>query len=84
MKTPELIDHVATTGLDVRTAKKAVDAVFAGIVEAAEKGEEVSLPSFGKFKVRDNAARQGRQSGRRARPSRLRRPASSASARPSR
>ena len=47
-------------GFGLRTAKKAVDAVFAGIVEAAKKGEEVSLPSFGKFKVKDSAARQGR------------------------
>jgi DNA-binding protein HU-beta len=36
---------------------------FAGIVEAAKKGEEVSLPSFGKFKVKDSAARQGRNPG---------------------
>jgi DNA-binding protein HU-beta len=64
LKTSELIDHVATAaGLDVRTAKKAVDAVFAGIVAAAKKGEEVSLPSFGKFKVKDSAARQGRNPG---------------------
>jgi DNA-binding protein HU-beta len=64
LKTSELIDHVATAAcLDVPTAKKAVDAVFAGIVEAAKKGEEVSLPSFGKFKVKDSAARQGRNPG---------------------
>jgi DNA-binding protein HU-beta len=64
LKTSELIDHVATVaGVDASTAKKAVDAVFAGIVEAAKKGEEVSLPSFGKFKVKDSAARQGRNPG---------------------
>jgi DNA-binding protein HU-beta len=84
LKTSELIDHVATAaGVDVSTAKKAVDAVFAGIVEAAKKGEEVSLPSFGKFKVKEprhvRAAIQGQ-----ARSLRLRRPASSASARQSR
>jgi DNA-binding protein HU-beta len=61
VKTSELIDHVATTaGVDARTAKKVVEAVFAAIVVAAKKGEEVSLPSFGKFKVKDGAARQGR------------------------
>jgi DNA-binding protein HU-beta len=61
LKTSELIDHVAiAASLDPNTAKKAVEAVFAGIVEAAKKGEEVSLPSFGKFKVKDSAARQGR------------------------
>jgi DNA-binding protein HU-beta len=37
-----------------------VDAVFAGIVDAAKKGEEVNLPGFGKFKVKDSPARQGR------------------------
>jgi DNA-binding protein HU-beta len=61
VKTSELIDHVATAaGADAHTAKKTIDAVFAGIVEAAKNGEEVSLPSFGKFKVKDSAARQGR------------------------
>jgi DNA-binding protein HU-beta len=64
LKTSELIEHVATTaGVDASTAKKAVEAVFSGIVEAAKKGEEVSLPSFGKFKVKDSAARQGRNPG---------------------
>ncbi len=64
MKTSELIDYVATTaGVDPKTAKKVVEAVFACIVEAAKKGEEISLPSFGKFKVKDSAARQGRNPG---------------------
>ena len=57
---PSMEDVATAAGVDVRTAKKAVDAVFAGIVEAAKKGEEVNLPSFGKFKVKDSAARQGR------------------------
>ena len=30
------------------------------VVDAAKKGEEVNLPSFGKFKVKDSPARQGR------------------------
>ncbi|MGD0109053.1 MAG: HU family DNA-binding protein [Rhodopila sp.] len=61
MKTSELIDQVAiAAGVDANTAKKAVEAVFAGIVEAAKKGEEISLPSFGKFKIKESAARQGR------------------------
>jgi DNA-binding protein HU-beta len=64
LKASELIDHVASTaGVDAGTARKAVEAVFAGIVEAARKGEEVSVPSFGKFKVKDSAARQGRNPG---------------------
>jgi len=61
LKTSELIDHVATAvGVDAGTARKAVEAVCAIIVEAAKKGEEVNLPSFGKFKVKESAARQGR------------------------
>ena len=61
MKVADLIDHVASeAGVEKSAAKMAVDAVFAGIVEAAKKGEEVSLPGFGKFKVKDSPARQGR------------------------
>jgi DNA-binding protein HU-beta len=37
-----------------------VDAVFAAITDAAKKGEEVSLPGFGKFKVQAKPARTGR------------------------
>ena len=41
-------------------AKALVDAVFAAITEAAKRGEEVSLPGFGKFKVQAKPARTGR------------------------
>ena len=41
-------------------AKALVDAVFAAITDAAKKGEEVSLPGFGKFKVQSKPARTGR------------------------
>ena len=61
MKIVDLIDHVGReAGMEKSAAKKAVDAVFAGIVDAAKKGEEVNLPGFGKFKVKDSPARQGR------------------------
>ena len=61
MKASELIDHVAEAfGIEKGQAKKAVEAVFAGITEAAKAGNELSLPSFGKFKVKDSPARQGR------------------------
>ncbi len=61
MKTADLIDHVAAkAGLEKPAAKTAVDAVLAAIAEAAKKGEEVNLPGFGKFKVKDAPARQGR------------------------
>jgi DNA-binding protein HU-beta len=61
MKTADLIDHVASQGgMETSVAKKAVNAVFAGIVDAAKKGEEINLPGFGRFKVKDSPARQGR------------------------
>jgi DNA-binding protein HU-beta len=61
VKTADLIDHVAhVAGVDKNAAKKAVDAVTGAIVEAAKKGEEVNFPGFGKFKVKDSPARQGR------------------------
>ena len=61
VKTTDLIDHVASeAGVEKSAAKKAVEAVLAGIVNAAKKGEEVNLPGFGKFKVKDSPARQGR------------------------
>jgi DNA-binding protein HU-beta len=61
VKTADLIDHVANeTGVEKSAAKKAVEAVLAGIVDAARKGEEINLPGFGKFKVKDSPARQGR------------------------
>jgi DNA-binding protein HU-beta len=61
MKTADLIDHVAReVGMEKSAAKKALDAVFGGIVDSAKKGEEVNLPGFGKFKVKDSPTRQGR------------------------
>jgi len=64
VKTAELIDYVANqAGVEKNAAKKAVEAVLGGIVEAAKKGEEVTLPGFGKFKVKDSPARQGRNPG---------------------
>ncbi len=61
MKTTDLVDHVATAaGLDRLVARTAVEAALAGIVAAARKGDEVSLAGFGKFKVKDSPARQGR------------------------
>lgn len=61
MKITELTSKVAEQiGLPHNQARSAVDAVFAAIAEAAEKGEEVAIPQFGKFSVKDRAARQGR------------------------
>ncbi|MGI4801709.1 MAG: HU family DNA-binding protein [Janthinobacterium lividum] len=68
MKAAELIGHVAeAAGIEKGQAKKAVEAVFAGITEAAKAGNEVSPPRFGKFKVKDSPARQDRNPGKRSR-----------------
>lgn len=50
----------ADNGLGKAEARKLVDGVFAAIADAASKGEEVSLNGFGKFKVKDSPAREGR------------------------
>ncbi len=47
-------------GLTKADARKYVDAVFAQITGAAAKGDEVSLNGFGKFRVKDSPAREGR------------------------
>ncbi len=61
MNTAELADTIATDhGLNKSQAKQVVEATFAAIVAAASKGEEVSLPGFGKFKVASRDARTGR------------------------
>lgn len=41
-------------------ARELVDGVFAAIADAAGNGEEISLSGFGKFKVKDQPAREGR------------------------
>ena len=61
MNTAELAEAVAASeGVSKADARKLVDAVFAAIADAAAKGEEVSLNAFGKFKVKDSPAREGR------------------------
>ena len=61
MNSNELADQIASTAdLTKADAKKIVEAVFAAITDAAAKGEEVSISGFGKFKVKDSPAREGR------------------------
>ena len=61
MNISDLAKGVATaTGTNEADAKKAITAVFDGIADAATKGEEVSIPGFGKFAVKDRPERQGR------------------------
>jgi DNA-binding protein HU-beta len=47
-------------GMTKADARKAVDALFAAIADAAATGEEIALNGFGKFKVKQSAAREGR------------------------
>lgn len=61
MNTADLTEAVAASeGLTKADARKIVDAAFAAIADAAAKGEEISLNGFGKFKVKDTPAREGR------------------------
>ncbi|RYF08471.1 MAG: HU family DNA-binding protein [Oxalobacteraceae bacterium] len=48
------------TGSTDADAKKTITAMFDQIANAAAKGEEVSIPGFGKFAVKDRPERQGR------------------------
>ena len=61
MNVTELADHVASAhGMDKKQAKAVIEAVFTAMVDSAKKGEEVSVPGFGKFKVASRDARTGR------------------------
>ena len=61
MNNSDLADGIAAAnGITKADARKIVDGVFAAIADAAAKGEEVSLNGFGKFKVKDMPAREGR------------------------
>lgn len=57
----EIADKIAAQqNLTKTQAKAIVDAVFAEIAAAATSGTETSIPGFGKFKVKDTPAREGR------------------------
>ena len=61
MNNADLADRIAAEqNLTKADAKKIVDLVFTAIAEAGAKGEEISLNGFGKFKVKESAAREGR------------------------
>ena len=61
MNNAELADRLATQHeMSKAEARRLLDAVLATIVEAATSGEEVALSGFGRFKVTERAARQGR------------------------
>ena len=57
----EIADKIATdNNLTKAQAKTIVDSVFKQIADAAASGAETSLPGFGKFKVKETPARDGR------------------------
>jgi DNA-binding protein HU-beta len=57
----ELVADVAEQLSDSKLrAEEAVNAVFDAITRALKKGEEVRLPAFGVFDVKDTAARVAR------------------------
>ena len=61
MNNAELAETLVTKhSMSKADARKAVDDVLGAIVSAAANGEEVSLAGFGKFKVKDSPAREGR------------------------
>jgi DNA-binding protein HU-beta len=61
VNTAQLADQIAAQGgITKAQAKTLVDAFLDAIRDAAAKGEEVSLPGFGKFKVQAKPARTGR------------------------
>lgn len=61
MNNTDLAEKLATAhDVTKADARKYVDAVFAAIAEAAVAGDEISLNGFGKFKVKDTPAREGR------------------------
>ena len=61
MNNTDLAEKIAgDNGLSKADARKLVDAVFTAIADAAAAGEEIALNGFGKFKVKDTPAREGR------------------------
>lgn len=61
MNKAELVARVAeSVGITKREAAGAVDEIIAGIRAALQKNDKVTLVGFGTFRVRQRAARTGR------------------------
>ncbi|KOS29584.1 DNA-binding protein [Bacillus anthracis] len=61
MNKTELIKNVAQkTDISKKEATKAVQTVVESITKTLKQGEKVQLIGFGKFEVRERAARKGR------------------------
>jgi len=61
VNTSELVAKIAEAhSLSKTHAQAIVDSVLKTVVSAAANGEEISLPGFGKFKVKETPEREGR------------------------
>ena len=61
MNKHELVSHVAAgTSVTRADAERLIGAVFSAIADALVRDETVAIAGFGKFAVRERAARQGR------------------------
>lgn len=61
MNKGELVEKVASeTGASAAEAGRHLDAVLSVIEEELKSGREVNITGFGKFKVNERAAREGR------------------------
>ncbi|MGQ2908822.1 MAG: HU family DNA-binding protein [Aliihoeflea sp.] len=59
--TNEIADKIAAEqGLTKSQTKVIVESVLKQIADAAKSGAETSLPGFGKFKIKETPAREGR------------------------
>ena len=61
MTKAELVDEVArTSDLTRKHSEVIVDAVFASIIQALQKGDKIELRGFGSFRLRRRGSRTGR------------------------
>ena len=61
MTSGELAERLSEShAISKADARKYVNEIFAAILDAAAKGEEVAVNGFGKFKLKHSAARKGR------------------------
>lgn len=61
MNVTELAERIAAEhGLGEAPARRIVESVLAAIADAVSSGEDVALSGFGRFKITERAARQGR------------------------
>lgn len=61
MNKTELMNSVAAaSGLSMKNASLAVNALLAVISTNMQQGNDVAIPGFGSFKVKDRPARMGR------------------------